>query len=181
MQVLQVSSNCLSGVLHLVTLLRGKNIYTLIEFVYHNLYIIFSDKHTEMGPNKSQNCMSIISAWLLHYMQLKILLQMLSPCVYTDISISPVISAVGTLSPSVLLAVTSVEPGSKSISWQENPVVLQSSTRPNSESLYTVYLVANADAFQKSTADCLSPVYFTFCGAQGTGTEMTEIPLLNYI
>lgn len=89
----------------------------------------------------------------------------------------PVMSLFGMLSPSALLAITTVAPGSKLVSWHESPVVLQSSMRSIPDTLKTVYTVANTDASQESTADCSVPVYSTFCGAQGTGKEMVEKPL----
>lgn len=56
-------------------------------------------------------------------------------------------------------------------------MVLQSSTRSVPDTLKTVYTVAKTDASQESTADCVVPVYSTFCGAQGTGKEMVEMLL----
>lgn len=66
--------------------------------------------------------------------------------------------------------------GSRFASWQESPVVLQSSTRSEA-TLYTLYLVANSDASQDSMLDWL-PLYFTFCGGQGTERETVKMALM---
>lgn len=49
--------------------------------------------------------------------------------------LSPVISRVGALSPCPLLAVSSAVAGSKSLSWQESPAVLQRLLRPVPDTL----------------------------------------------
>lgn len=79
----------------------------------------------------------------------------------------PVMSLVGALSPFALLAVTSAVAGSKSLSWQESPAVLQRLLRPVPDTLQTVYMVANTDSSQETTTDWPLLVYRTFCGGQG--------------
>lgn len=61
---------------------------------------------------------------------------------------------------------------------QESDPVLQTCCLGVTLLSYTVYVVANTDAFHATVAEVLFPLYTTSVGGQGAGTR-TDAPLLN--
>lgn len=83
----------------------------------------------------------------------------------------PIVTLVASLSPAVLLAVTTRLLEATLNREQESKVVLQSCCLGVTLLSYTVYVVANTDVFHATVAEVLFPLYTTSVGGQGAATR----------
>lgn len=109
------------GTVYFHNLIWRRNINPVCQIIQTQKLDTF---HT--NPNELNQTGKTHPSWTtcgVYFCESHVVLLILSPCIW------PVISLVGLLSPTALLAVTSVVWGSKLFNMQESPVVLHNSTR----------------------------------------------------
>lgn len=92
-----------------------------------------------------------------------------SPYTHTSVQFLPFVTLVVSLSPAALLAVITRLVEAMLDREQDNPPVLHRWAFGVTLLSYTVYVVANTDAFHETVAKELLPLYTTPDGGQGAG------------